>query len=330
MSDAEVKTCSKCGETKPLSEFIRRPNTNRYYGVCKACKVIYAKEYREKNREEISKRRRAKYHDNIDEMRERNRAYYAENREKIRERGRQYYKDNADILNARTRAYYREHVEEIKAQKKVYNAEHKEEQRAWHKAYAEKHKDRIAEYHKVYNQEHAEEKRAYLKKYVAEHKEELAEKKREYNEKNRELVRERNKNYAKKNRAKIRAYHEQYRRERVEKDPLFKMSVNLRHLVANSLRRQGYTKKTRTAEIVGCDFDTLWEHLKQTWVNNYGQEWNGEPYHIDHIIPLATAKNEQDIIDLFHYTNLQMLKPEHNLDKKDKLEWQINKVGNNE
>ena len=132
----EVKTCSKCGETKPINEFVKRPHTeNKYYGVCKACKVIYAKEYREKNREEISRRRRAKYRDNIDEMRERGRAYYAENRETIRARGKAYYEANADTLNARTRAYYREHADEIREQKKVYNAEHKDEQRAWRKDY---------------------------------------------------------------------------------------------------------------------------------------------------------------------------------------------------
>lgn len=327
MYDTQVKTCSKCGKTKPLSEFTRRPNTNKYYGVCNACKIIYAREYRIKNREEISKRRRAKYHDNIEEMRERNRAYYAENREVVNARNKAYRKANADVLNAKSRAYYREHAEEIREQKKVYNAEHKEEQRAWHKEYAEKHKDRIAEYHKVYNKEHSEEKKAYMKKYNSEHKEELAEKRKEYRKKNPEKVRETHRSYVRKNRERVRAYHKQYRREREEKDPLFKMSVNLRHLVANSLRRQGYTKKTRTAEIVGCDFDTLWEHLRQTWVKNYGQEWDGEDYHIDHIIPLATAKTEQDVIDLFHYTNLQMLKPEHNLDKKDKLEWELPKGG---
>ena len=326
---SETKTCTKCGKTKPITEFVKRPNTDRYYGVCKECKIIYAKEYREKNREEISKRRRAKYADNIDEMRERGRLYYADNREKIRERQIQYYKDNADVLNAKTRAYYREHADEIREQKKVYNAEHKDEQRAWRKEYYAKNKDSIAEYQKVYRKENADDVKAYMLQYRTEHKEELAQKQKEYNDKNRDKVREWGRQYAEKNRDKLRAYRENYRKERVEKDPLFKMSVNIRHLVANSLRRQGFSKKTKTAAILGCDYDTLWKHLKQTWLDNYGTEWNGEDYHIDHIIPLATAETEQDIIDLCHYENLQMLKPEHNLEKKDSLEWHLER-GNDE
>ena len=56
-------------------------------------------------------------------------------------------------------------------------------------------------------------------------------------------------------------------------------------------------------------------HLKETWLKNYGKEWNGEPYHIDHIIPLATATSEKEIIDLCYYKNLQMLTPKDNLVK---------------
>ena len=90
-----------------------------------------------------------------------------------------------------------------------------------------------------------------------------------------------------------------------------------------ALISRGYPKNTHTYEIIGCDYNTLWEHLKDSWLKNYGTEWNGEEYHIDHIVPLATARTEQDVIRLCHYTNLQMLKPEDNLEKRDKLDWTI-------
>ena len=319
----EVRTCSRCSKTKPITDFVKRPNTDRYYGVCKECKAIYAKEYRDKNREAISRRRKAKYQANIDEMRAKGREWYLEHREERLAQNRKYYEANAKALNAKTRAYYIKHADEIREQKKVYNAEHKDEQRAWRKEYYAKNKDSIAEYQKAYRKENADDVKAYMMQYRTEHKDELAQKQKEYNDKNREKVREWGRQYAEKNRDKLRAYRENYRKERVEKDPLFKMSVNIRHLVANSLRRQGFSKKTRTAKILGCDYDTLWEHLKQTWLENYGTEWDGEDYHIDHIIPLSTAKTEQDIIDLCHYKNLQMLKPEHNLEKKDRLDWRL-------
>ena len=67
--------------------------------------------------------------------------------------------------------------------------------------------------------------------------------------------------------------------------------------------------------MVGCDLDLLYEYLCKTWKDRYGTEWTGQPCHIDHIIPLATAKTEKDIIELCHYKNLQLLTPEDNMKK---------------
>ena len=54
-----------------------------------------------------------------------------------------------------------------------------------------------------------------------------------------------------------------------------------------------------------------------TW-ENYG-EW-----HIDHKIPLASAKTESELISLCHYTNLQPLCSKVNRDiKKDNLEYEF-------
>lgn len=44
--------------------------------------------------------------------------------------------------------------------------------------------------------------------------------------------------------------------------------------------------------------------------NNYGIYW-----HIDHIIPLASAKNIEELYKLNHYTNLQPLEAKENMRK---------------
>ena len=69
--------------------------------------------------------------------------------------------------------------------------------------------------------------------------------------------------------------------------------------------------------ILGCNSQTLKQHLEskfESWMNwdNYGNPKDGvyEPnktWDIDHIIPLSSAINEEELIKLNHYTNLQPL-----------------------
>ena len=62
----------------------------------------------------------------------------------------------------------------------------------------------------------------------------------------------------------------------------------------------------------------LKEHMERQFIK--GMNWeNRDQWHIDHIIPLATAQCEDDVIRLNHYTNLQPLWAEDNLSKGSKI-----------
>lgn len=93
------------------------------------------------------------------------------------------------------------------------------------------------------------------------------------------------------------------------------MKRKCRDLVRGSFKRRSMAKTGKTVDIVGCSLDSLCVHLLETWENNYGQEWKGEKYQIDHIVPLSIADTEQDVVRLCHYMNLQMLTPEDNRKK---------------
>ena len=45
---------------------------------------------------------------------------------------------------------------------------------------------------------------------------------------------------------------------------------------------------------------------------------NHGEWHIDHIKPLSSAKSEEEMNKLFHYSNLQPLWASENLKKRDK------------
>ena len=62
----------------------------------------------------------------------------------------------------------------------------------------------------------------------------------------------------------------------------------------------------------------LKEHLELQFVD--GMSWdNRSEWHIDHIIPLSSAKTDEEIYKLCHYTNLQPLWAEDNLKKSNKI-----------
>lgn len=208
------------------------------------------------------------------------------------------------------------------ARQREYDATHREQRKAYRQAHKDEFSKRDSEYYKTHKEQIAKR----YKEWAKAHAEQLAEYNKQYRTANAEAISKQRQGYAKENRKKITSYYLNKR----ETDPLFKVSTQARGLIRISLKKKGYGKDTHTYDILGCDYNTLWEHLKKTWKENYGTEWNGEDYHIDHIIPLATAKTEQEVKDLCYYKNLQLLKPRDNLVKNKSLEWELSKGGDSD
>lgn len=160
-------------------------------------------------------------------------------------------------------------------------------------------------------------------------KEQELKKMREYRLNNPEKIIELNKSYQQNNSTNYKAYQKSWRlnnkpkinahtKKRKQIDPLFKLRCNLSGLIYTSINRCGYSKKSKTYQLLGADFDVVQKHLIDSAIKNYGSYDPDFTYHIDHIKPCASAKNEVELILLQHYTNLQYLTPEDNLRKNDK------------
>ena len=94
------KTCTKCGETKPLDDFHRdKTRAGGRYPHCKECRRERNRRRYEENRDKERERNRRRYEENRDKERERNRRYREENRDKMLDYKRRYYEENRDILN---------------------------------------------------------------------------------------------------------------------------------------------------------------------------------------------------------------------------------------
>lgn len=95
-------------------------------------------------------------------------------------------------------------------------------------------------------------------------------------------------------------------------------------MLDNSFKKKGYKPPEDFESIVGMSAEDFKDYLLETWKEIYGYEWDmAELAHIDHIIPLVTAKSYEDTVKLNHYTNLRLIRAEDNLAKGTKLDYQF-------
>ena len=182
------------------------------------------------------------------------------------------------------------------------------------------------EIYRINNKEHIDDKNKlnYIKNRLI-----IIEKTKTYYVNNKEVKKEYNKNYcklkAKNNKIRKSKYYQNnkqvigvknrlYEKNKIKTDIVFKLKKNIGTAIRNSIKQKGYIKESRTFEILDCSFEYFKQHIESFWEpwmswDNYGKYNGVEGYgwDIDHIIPLATAKTEEDVIRLNHYTNLQPL-----------------------
>jgi len=154
--------------------------------------------------------------------------------------------------------------------------------------------------------------------YYQKNKESILSKLREYYQKNKEKLKYCNKiNYIN-NKKRVIDWSRNYISKKRKENSLFYLSEKIRRLILHSLTNNGFTKKSRSYEILGCSFDYFKNHIESKFTD--GMTWeNRSKWHIDHIIPISSAKTEAEILKLNHYTNLQPLWAADNIRKGNKM-----------
>ena len=129
------------------------------------------------------------------------------------------------------------------------------------------------------------------------------------------------KEWANKNPDYYKKYSEKYKKirnekikERKKKDPIFNLRCYMNRMINNSLKKNGFIKKSRTHEILGCSYEEFKQYIESQWESWMTWEnrglYNGQRnygWDIDHIIPQSRAMSEDDLINLNHYKNLKPL-----------------------
>lgn len=170
----------------------------------------------------------------------------------------------------------------------------------------EKYKLYKSEYYKI--ERISKRQKEYMSQYIKDNKDKLKSQKEEWRKNNKD---------------KIKVQKSQWHKLQKGNNILYNLSQLISASYRKAFKRSGFSKKSKTIEILGCSFEELKLHLEskfEPWMNwgNRGL-YNGElnyGWDIDHVIPLSSANTELDIIKLNHYTNLQPLCSKINRDIK--------------
>jgi len=209
------------------------------------------------------------------------------NLEYYKQKDAERYQNKRGELIEKAAKYRVTHQEQIKGLRDKYYQENKETILAKNNEYRENNLDKIKDRQKEYHLEHKESRNSISK---------------EYNKNNRKKLSE-------------------YVRYRYNNDNDYKLRRICREMVKRMFYAINTKKNLTTNEILGYSPLELKQHIEKqfkpgmAW-NNYG-EW-----HIDHIIPISTAKNLEEGIELSRLENLQPLWAEENLTKGNKTNWE--------
>jgi hypothetical protein len=106
-------------------------------------------------------------------------------------------------------------------------------------------------------------------------------------------------------------------KERRHTDPFHRMRFCLRRRTKKAFKAAGYTKRSKSENIIGINWNNLVKYFLETFgINVLDKEYMADK-HTDHICPLAQARTEEELIKLCHYTNLQILTASKNVKKSD-------------
>ena len=183
------------------------------------------------------------------------------------------------------------------------------------------------ECNRLKSKNYREKNRNYNKEYYSREdvKKRQAEYMKDYNKNNKELLSIYKKKWRSENKEKVRTQKNEWIKNKEKNDLSFLLGRLIGSAIRKSFRRNRFGKSSKTTEILGCSFEEFKLYIENkfepwmTWENRgmYNGEFN-YGWDIDHIIPISSAKTEDDIIRLNHYTNLQPLCSKINRDiKKD-------------
>lgn len=300
LSTVPSKTCQKCGQGKPATEFYKQSSSkDGLHPYCKPCgkdlqrlRRLSPEKIAELDRYEALHKLGKKECGACHVVKPHSEFYIRPDRNE--------FKSRCKICESAHRAKkWASDPEKAKALSKARYAATAEQQKAKKRAEYWADPDRAAERNKKNRERYREAINANQRAWYQANKEAQKARGREHYKANKQSYLDGNKRRVK---------------QRIQTDPVFALSTRIRSLIYVRIYSGGYTKKSKSQEILGCTWEDFKRHIERQFLKGMSWDRLGE-IHLDHIIPIATAKTEEDVIALNHFTNIRPLWAKDNLSK---------------
>jgi len=280
-----VKTCTKCGALKPLSEFHKGKGVDNKKARCAVCCRTWNREFAAQHRDETWAK--ANTPEKLAERKAYAVKYYAANREKIKARVKQYvqenrhkvylsqqrYRDKNEVdVKAKKKVWYYSRSDVIRTREKVYREATKDLKRLYDTEYRIENEAELKEKARVWRKENKEQTRLAQKAYREANPGTLKARKLKYRLENLEAEKRRNKAYRKANLDKISLANKAWRKANPEKVSAYSQ--------ARKAARRGATPAWAKTKKGKAEIREIYQDSR------IKSDYSGKQHHVDHVIPL--------------------------------------------
>jgi len=160
------------------------------------------------------------------------------------------------------------------------------------------------------------------KEYRDDERKGFKEKRRAYILKNKDKILKNKKRYYIENKTRISLKMSEYEKNRLANDPVFALTKRLRRRMGEALTRIESSNPKKIQDTLGCTAHDFAKHIEKQFLK--GMNWeNRDKWHLDHIVPISSAKTEEEVYALSHFTNIRPMWASDNIKKGSKRNYLI-------
>ena len=160
------KTCSKCRQEKPITEYNKdKSRSDGLFPQCNSCKNEGKRKRYKENKKIIDEQNKVWVKNNPDKVKAIKTKYRNKNRNEINKRANERRNKNKEHYNSINRKYYKRNRENILKKQKRYRDSNKDVIRKTQQKHYNKNKDNILKYHKEYRVKYPEKHKEHVRRW---------------------------------------------------------------------------------------------------------------------------------------------------------------------